>query len=75
MGLAVSVPFLASVRGCTIPRNHTGPAPASGQFFLWHQGRGVFLLLSYFNLSLSAWTSGVAVCILEGTCPNPGLTI
>ena len=35
----------------------------------------VFLLLSYFNLSLSGWTSGVAVRILEGTCPNPGLTI
>ena len=35
----------------------------------------VFLLLSYFNLSLSGWTSGVAARILEGTCPNPGLTI
>jgi hypothetical protein len=27
------------------------------------------------NLSLSGWTSGVAARILEGTCPNPGLTI
>ena len=35
----------------------------------------VFLLLSYFNLSLSGWTSGVAARILEGTCPNRGLTI
>ena len=35
----------------------------------------VFLLLSYFNLSLSGWTSGAAVRILEGTCSNPGLTI
>ena len=35
----------------------------------------LFLLLSYFNLSLSGWTSGVAARILERTCPNPGLTI
>jgi hypothetical protein len=35
----------------------------------------VFLLLSYFNLSLSGWTSGVAARILEARCPNPGLTI
>ena len=35
----------------------------------------VFLLLSYFNLPLSGWTSGVAVGILEARCPNPGLTI
>ena len=35
----------------------------------------VFLLLSCANLSLSGWTSGVWVRILEGTCPNPGLTI
>ena len=35
----------------------------------------VFLLLSYFNLSLSGWTSSAAARILEGTCPNRGLTI
>ena len=31
----------------------------------------VFLLLSYFNLSLSGWTSGVAVGILEGHARIP----
>ena len=31
----------------------------------------VFLLLSYFNLSLSGWTSGVAVRILEGHARIP----
>ena len=35
----------------------------------------VFLLLSYFNPSLSGWTSRVATHILEGPCPNSGLTI
>jgi hypothetical protein len=35
----------------------------------------VFLLLSYFNLPLSGWTSTVVALILEGTCPNSGLTI
>ncbi len=35
----------------------------------------VLLLLSYFNLSLRGWTSGVAARILEARCPNPGLTI
>jgi hypothetical protein len=35
----------------------------------------VFLLLSYFDLSLSGWTSGVAARILEARCPNSGLTI
>ena len=35
----------------------------------------VFLLLFYFNLSLSGWTSGVTIRILEGPCPNSGLTI
>ena len=35
----------------------------------------VFLLPSYFNLSLSGWTSDVAVRILEGPCPNSRLTI
>jgi hypothetical protein len=34
-----------------------------------------FLLLSYFNLSLSGWTSGMAARILEARCLNPGLTI
>ena len=35
----------------------------------------VSLLRSYFNLSLSGWTSGVTVGILEARCPNPGLRI
>ena len=35
----------------------------------------VFFPPSYFNLSLSGWTSGLAARILEGRCLNPGLTI
>jgi hypothetical protein len=35
----------------------------------------VSVLRSYFNPSLSGWTSGVAPRILEGPCPNSGLSL